>query len=235
MTNRPQAAGLATEFLRDALAGGALGVPKLEVMARAAGLLGEDQCITHSKVFKKVKKSLGIQSVRDGFGAGRWLWQLPRLPPSTANLSGEPTGDPDPGGVCVEDDPGAAPAERLVPSEWTIGVASLDHHRTPPDIPPHRWRQFLGDCNSFLTSRENWAERAAELGWNARLLFGCRRNRPLMHPGSAGLLWAINGGRLIELHREWAVFELAVNGSPRVFERRRVDVAKVSLPWIERG
>src|SRR5271166_3590140 len=134
MTNRPQAAGLATEFLRDALAGGALGVPKLEVMARAAGLLGEDQCITHSKVFKKVKKSLGIQSVRDGFGAGRWLWQLPRLPPSTANLSGEPTGDPDPGGVCVEDDPGAAPAERLVPSEWTIGAASLDGDPDPGGV-----------------------------------------------------------------------------------------------------
>jgi hypothetical protein len=32
MTNRPQAAGLVAEFLRDALAGGALGVPKLEVM-----------------------------------------------------------------------------------------------------------------------------------------------------------------------------------------------------------
>jgi hypothetical protein len=214
------------------LARGALGVPKLEAMARAGGLLGEDQSITHSKAFKRAKKSLGIQSVRDGFGAGRWLWQLPRLPQSIANLSGEPTGDPDPegvpdpDGVCV-DDPGAAPAERLVPSEWTIGVASLDHQRAPPDIPAHRWRQFLGDCNSFLTSRENWAERAAELGWNASLLFGFRRDRPLMHPGGAGLLWAINGGRLVELHRDWAVIELAVNGSRRVFERRRVDVAKV--------
>jgi hypothetical protein len=82
---------------------------------------------------------------------------------------------------------------------------------------------------------DNWAERAAELGWNASLLFGFRRDRPLMHPGGAGLLWAINGGRLIELHREWAVFELAVNGSPRVFERRRVDVAKFTLPWTDRG
>jgi hypothetical protein len=54
------------------------------------------------------------------------------------------------------------------------------------------------------------------------------RNRPLMHPGGAGLLWAINGGRLAELHRDWAVIELAANGSRRVFERRRVDVAKVS-------
>jgi hypothetical protein len=53
-----------------------------------------------------------------------------------------------------------------------------------------------------------------------------------MYSGGADLVWAINGGRLIELHRDWAVIELTANGSRRVFERRRVDVAKVSLPWI---
>jgi hypothetical protein len=37
-----QREGVAAEFLRDVLAGGALGVPKLEAMARTAGLLGED-------------------------------------------------------------------------------------------------------------------------------------------------------------------------------------------------
>jgi hypothetical protein len=52
------------------------------------------------------------------------------------------------------------------------GVARLDHHRPLTDIPPHRWRQFLCDCNNFLTGDENWARRAAELGWNAASLFG---------------------------------------------------------------
>jgi hypothetical protein len=81
MTNRPRAAGLVAEFLRDAFAGGALGVPKLEVMARAAGLLGEGQRITHAKVFKRAKKFLGIRSVRNGFGdGGEWLW-LPEKQP----------------------------------------------------------------------------------------------------------------------------------------------------------
>jgi hypothetical protein len=47
---------------------------------------------------------------------------------------------------------------------------------------------------------------------------GCHRARPLAHPGGAGLLWAINGGRLLELHRDWAVIELAANGSRHVFE-----------------
>jgi hypothetical protein len=45
----------------------------------------------------------------------------------------------------------------------------------------------------------------------------------------------MNGGRLVELHKDWAIIELAVNGSRRVFERRRVDVAKVTLPWTQRG
>jgi hypothetical protein len=76
------------------------------------------------------------------------------------------------------------------------------------------------------------AERAAALGWNGLALFGCCRHRPLDRPGNAGLFWAINGGRLVELHRDWAVFELAENGSRRIFERRRVDAANVRLPWI---
>ena len=83
MTGRGQREGVAAEFLRDVLAGGPLGVPKLEAMARTAGLLGEGQRITHAKVFKKAKKSLGIRSVRNGFGdAGEWLWRLERQPAS---------------------------------------------------------------------------------------------------------------------------------------------------------
>src|ERR1700738_3409829 len=125
-----------TEFVRDALAEDALGVPKLEVMARAAGLLGEGQRITHAKVFKKAKKSLGIRSVRNGFGdGGEWLWWLERRPAS-------PVSEP----VSIEDtyaealDPEEVPADvraRRIPSSWIDGVARLDHHRPLTDIPPH--------------------------------------------------------------------------------------------------
>jgi hypothetical protein len=54
---------------------------------------------------------------------------------------------------------------------------------------------------------DNWAERAAGLGWDALTLFGYRPHRPLPHHGSADLLWAITGGRLLELHRDWAVID----------------------------
>ena len=67
------------KFLRHALSRDDVGVPKLEMMARAAGLLGEGQSITHIKAFQRAKKSLGIRSRRTGFGArSEWRWQLPR-------------------------------------------------------------------------------------------------------------------------------------------------------------
>jgi hypothetical protein len=150
---------LVTEFLGDALALGALGVPELEARARAAGLLGESQSITHIRVFKRAKKSLGIRSLRAGFGArSQWRWQLP------------------------------APERRVrIPSDWVEGVACLDPDRPPNDVPRHRWRQFVDDCKKFMSSWETWAERAARLGWDAMALFGCAPKRPLGYSGSAGL------------------------------------------------
>jgi hypothetical protein len=175
---------LVTEFLRDALAVDALGVPELEARARAIGLLGERQSITHIRVFKRAKKSLGIRSLRAGFGArSQWRWQLPRQSDGS-----------------LKTDSGTARERRgPIPIDWVQGVAYLDPDRPPNDVPRHRWRQFV--CKNFLSSPEKWAERAAGLGWDAMALFGCAPKRPLDHFGSAGLLWAIKGGRLIELHR----------------------------------
>ena len=85
-----------------------------------------------------------------------------------------------------------------------------------------------------MASDKNGAERAAELGWDALALFGCHRDRPLEHLGSAGLVWVINGGRLVALYRDWATIELA-NGAERVFHRRRLDTTKVTLPWLRLG
>jgi len=76
------------EFLRKALLGDAVAVPKLEPMARAAGLLGEGQHITQAKSFRRAKDALGIRSVREGFGAGgRWAWELPPSSNVSATIS----------------------------------------------------------------------------------------------------------------------------------------------------
>ena len=114
---------------------------------------------------------------------------------------------------------------------WIEGIGHLSQCRPSPELPAHRWGQFLTDCHKFLNSPA-WAERPVALGWDALALFGCRRHRPLDRPGGAGLLWAINGGRLVELRRDWAVIELAENGSQRIVDRRRLDVRNFRPPWI---
>src|ERR1700738_1637775 len=111
---------LVTEFLRDSLAGGALGVTQLEVMARAVRLLGERQSIAHAKVCKRAKKVLGIKSVRNGFGdGGEWLWRLERPP---ASLVSKPVSIEDTYAEALDPEEATADARRI-PSSWIDGVA----------------------------------------------------------------------------------------------------------------
>ena len=55
MSRRPDPAGAVPEFLRKALARGPVLVSDLEASAQEAGLLGNDQRITHAKLSKKQK------------------------------------------------------------------------------------------------------------------------------------------------------------------------------------
>jgi hypothetical protein len=93
-------------------------------------------------------------------------------------------------------------------------------------------RKPILNLSRLTLSISGHAHRAAALGWNALALFGCYRSRPLEHLGSAGVLWAVNGGTLVELHRDWAVIERQHDKSRQVYHRRRQDKAQVTLPWI---
>src|SRR5215467_13595353 len=135
-----------TAFLRSALAEAPQDVVKLEAMARTEGLLGDRQRITHAKPYKRVKYSLRIRSGRASFGTnGGWRWELP------CDRDGASTASP------VASQP--VRAERCIPVDWVEGVDRLNDYPPPTDIPRHRWRQFVSDCQSFLNSSENWAER----------------------------------------------------------------------------
>ena len=126
------------------------------------------------------------------------------------------------------------PAELLsgrIPPHWVDGIARLESHQVPKEVPAHRWRQLINDCHTFLLAKENWAERAPGHGWNDLELFGCCR-RPLERLGNARLLWAINGGRLVELRRDWAVIERASDRSRHVHHRERPKAVNITLPWI---
>ena len=206
------------KFLRAALAKQARAVTELQASARAAGLLKERQSITQASPFRRAKESLRIRSLRVGFGArSHCVWELPR--------ENEPPAKPE---------PEPAPVRRI-PNDWLAGIACLNPDRPLLDVPRHRWRQFVNDCHHFLSSSESWAEQAARLGWDAIALFGCAPRRPLDYSGSAGLLWAMNGGRLVELHRDWAVIDVPLQTRQRIFYRRNVDPTKIGLPWAKQA
>jgi hypothetical protein len=83
------------------------------------------------------------------------------------------------------------------PRVWAEALARLDPKRPPCDMSPKRWLQFINDCGRFLDG--GWAARAEELGWGPLELFGCDRVKPFARLDRAGLLWLLNGGKLIAL------------------------------------
>ena len=190
MTCHPRIAGLVAGFLRQQLNSGPVVVADLEAVARTAGLLGEGQRITDAKAFKKGKKSVGVKSIRKGFGAGgEWAWALSEQEPAATVTEppGQQLAEPAKTGdtyvevrkdVLLKEEPGRAPADlrgHRIPSSWIDGVARLKYDRPFADIPKHRWARFLDDTRNFMASDKNWAGRAAAFGWDALALFGCHR------------------------------------------------------------
>ena len=45
----------------------------------------------------------------------------------------------------------------------------------------------------------------------------------------------MNGGRLVELHRDWAVIDFPLQTRQRIFYRRNVERTKISLPWTKKA
>jgi hypothetical protein len=120
------------------------------------------------------------------------------------------------------------PANRLAPHAWAEVLARLDPALPPGDVPPKQWRQFIDDCGRFLD--KGWAARAEELGWGPLELFGCDRAKPFARIDRAGLLWFLNGGKLVALTAGTAAIE-TIGGTPQTYRRRSVEVDAVALAW----
>jgi hypothetical protein len=114
------------------------------------------------------------------------------------------------------------------PRAWAEALARRDPAKPPADVPPRRWLTFLDDCGRFLD--HGWAERAAGFGWGPLDLFGCDRERPFARVDHLGLLWLVNGGTIIELHRDRALIERRA-GAPQTYRRRPVDIGRIVLAW----
>jgi hypothetical protein len=95
--------------------------------------------------------------------------------------------------------------EANAPRDWAEALAQLDRTKPPAEITHDRWLRFLDDCGRFLDG--NWAHCARALGWGPLDLFGCDRRHPLRQLSRAGLLWLVDGGKLIAMSAELAVVE----------------------------
>jgi len=95
-------------------------------------------------------------------------------------------------------------------------VAALSG-RCPDFIEDQRWRQAIADGDHFLVQ---WCGQAAALGWTARDLFGLAdipespgpNYQRLARYDQTGLIWMLQGRRVVALTQDTAVIETA-NGT----------------------
>jgi hypothetical protein len=80
---------------------------------------------------------------------------------------------------------------------WAEALAQLDPARPPCDTPAERWLQFIDDCGRFID--DGWAPCAEALGWTPLDLFGYDRAKPFSRITRAGLLWLLDGRKLLAL------------------------------------
>jgi hypothetical protein len=148
--------------------------------------------------------------------------------PSTSGHPGECSGAR-PLAVALDEERAALiEYEGGIPREWAEGFARLEPNRPPGDVPLRRWRTFVDDTGVFLDG--GWAATAAALGWGPGELFGCDRDQPFARVNTAGILWLLNGDKLVALSSEIAVIE-RVTGARQTYRRRPPRDEEVSLAW----
>ncbi len=113
------------------------------------------------------------------------------------------------------------------PRAWAEGFARLNPLRPPRDVPPSRWLRFIDDSGRFLD--EGWAARAASFGWGPFDLFGCDRERPFARIDRLGLLWLLNGRKLLALTAHTAIIETSRAG--RLTYHRRPPTIGDVVAW----
>jgi len=114
------------------------------------------------------------------------------------------------------------------PRAWAEAFARLDRARPRGDVPLRRWMQFVDDAGHFLD--QGWASRATALGWMPLDLFGCDRDRPWARIDHAGLIWLLDGQKLVALATDIAVIKTAA-GARQTYRRAPSNGDSVVLAW----
>jgi hypothetical protein len=114
-----------------------------------------------------------------------------------------------------------------IPRAWAKGFARLDPDRPSGDVSPKRWQLFVDDVGRFLDSP--FCAVAAALGWGPYDLFGCDRDRPFARIDQTGLLWLLNGDKLVALTENSAIIE-SPSGARQTYRREPSPPGRV-LVW----
>jgi hypothetical protein len=176
---------------------------------------------------KPTKAPTAVPRESDGLGSlgalGREEVQTPDLAPLAATLDcvGGTWGEPDAERAAVVE------YEGNIPRDWAEGFARLNPHHSPADVPPRQWLTFINDCGRFLDG--GFAAKAAALGWGPFDVFGCDRDRPFARIDQSGLLWLLNGDRLVALAENTATIETKA-GARQIYRRRPSEQNRV-LAW----
>ena len=119
------------------------------------------------------------------------------------------------------DDAGLGRFSRIGRSPSRFYQVAFDalERRCPDHIEHHRWQQAIADGAHFLA---RWSEEAADLGWTVQDLFGLAeiperpgpRYQRLSRYDQTGLVWLLQGRRVVKLTKDIALIENA-NGTLR--------------------
>jgi hypothetical protein len=94
-------------------------------------------------------------------------------------------------------------------------------------VPLKRWQRFVDDVGLFLDSP--FCAVAGALGWGPLDLFGCDRDRPFARIDCAGLLWLLNGDRLVALSENTAAIKTRTSAQ-QTYRRKPSEPDRV-LAW----
>jgi len=114
-----------------------------------------------------------------------------------------------------------------IPRAWAEGFARLDPDQPPANVPLKRWQRFIDDVGRFLDSP--FCAVAAALGWGSHDLFGADRDRPFARIDRAGLLWLLNGDKVLMLAQDAVTIETRT-GARQTYRCKPPDPGRV-LAW----
>jgi hypothetical protein len=111
-----------------------------------------------------------------------------------------------------------------VPREWAEGFAVLCTMPCPAAYAPERWRQIVDDGGLFLDKPNEWARKAAGLGWRAVDVFGVSPDAPERRFDGMGLVPLLQGRAVVAITADSA--RIKQGGT---FYRQNLSVASVAL------